>query len=208
LPKQRLDLPDGRWLIVIAGSNGSGKTTFFDLFLRRRGFRCVNADLIAASLTGDDPASIGYRAAELAEIERRALLARGDTFVMETVLSDPHGAKLRFLADAKAAGYRIAFVFIGLTGPELSSARVAQRVAQGGHDVPEEKLVARFPRTLSNARSALELADLGWLLDNGDAEAPYRLVATTRDGVVVERHPPIPRWCKRLLSPSRSSSSS
>src|SRR5207244_2851005 len=124
LPK-RLDLPDGRWLIVIAGSNGSGKSTFFDLFLRPRGLRFVNPALIAAGLGSDDPAAVGYRAAELADIERRALIARGDTFVMETVLSDPHGAKLGLLNLAKKNGYHIAFLFIGIAGPELSSARVA-----------------------------------------------------------------------------------
>lgn len=53
------------------------------------GFRSVSANLIARSLTGDDPAQLAYRAAEMAEIERRALLARGDTFVMETLFSDP-----------------------------------------------------------------------------------------------------------------------
>jgi predicted ABC-type ATPase len=200
LPKSKRDLPAGRWLIVIAGSNGAGKSTFFDLFLRRRGFRFVNADLIAASIVGDDAASISYRAAELADIERRALIARGDTFVMETVFSDPHGAKLDLLREAKAAGYHIAFLFIGLDGPELSAARVAQRVAQGGHDVPDEKLVARFPRTLANARLALQLADAAWLFDNGDAGQPYRLVAITRDGQIVERRAPVPAWCAAVIS--------
>ena len=200
MPKIKLDLPAGRWLIVIAGSNGSGKSTFFDLFLRPKGFRFVNADLIATGLGGGDPASIGYRAAELADIERRALIARGDTFVMETVLLDPHGAKLGLLREAKAAGYHIAFIFIGIDGPELSSARVAQRVAQGGHDVPDEKLIAWFPRTLVNARAALQLADAGWVFDNGDAQHPYRLVVVIRDGVTVERRAPVPRWCASLTA--------
>jgi predicted ABC-type ATPase len=199
LPNPKVDLPDGRWLIVIAGPNGAGKSTFFDLFLRPLGFRFVNADLLATGLAGDDPASTAYRAAELADIERRALIARGDTFVMETVLSDPHGAKLGLLRDARATGYRIAFVFIGLEGPELSSARVAQRVALGGHDVPDEKIVARFPRTLANTRSALKMADVGWVFDNSDADGPYRLVLVTREGMVLERHGPLPRWCNSLI---------
>ncbi|MBM4244665.1 MAG: hypothetical protein FJ148_12720 [Deltaproteobacteria bacterium] len=205
-PKTRPELPDGRWLIVLAGSNGSGKSTFFDLYLRPRGFRFVNADLIAAGIAGGDPATLAYRAAELADIERRALIARGDTFVMETVFSDPHGAKLGLLRDAQDAGYHVAFLFIGIDGPELSSARVAQRVALGGHDVPDEKIIARFPRTLANAIAALRIADAGWLFDNADAEHPYRLVATTRDGRLVERHPPIPAWCRKLtrgLAPTR-----
>lgn len=197
-PKSSSEPADGRWLIVIAGSNGAGKSTFFDLYLRPRGFRFVNADVIAAGIPGDDPATLAYRAAELAEIERRALIARGDTFVMETVLSDPHGAKLGLLRDAQEAGYRIALLFIGIDGPELSSARVSQRVAQGGHDVPDEKIVARFPRTLANAAAALRIADAAWIFDNADAEHPYRLVATARDGRLVARHPPVPSWCRKL----------
>ena len=121
--------------------------TFGDVFLRPRGFRFVNADLIARGLPGDDRTAAAYRAAELAEIERRALVARGDTFVMETVFSDPVGAKLDFLRDARAQGYRIALVYIGLAHAALSQARVIQRVAQGGHDVPDDRIRAQLPRS-------------------------------------------------------------
>ncbi|MFO1313943.1 MAG: zeta toxin family protein [Burkholderiales bacterium] len=197
-PTTRPDLPDGRWLIVIAGPNGAGKSTFFDLYLRPRGFRFVNADLIAAGIAGGDPATVAYRAAELADIERRALIARGDTFVMETVLSDPHGAKLGLLREAKDAGYHVALLFIGIESPELSSARVAQRVALGGHDVPDEKIVARFPRTLANASQAIRLADAGWIFDNADADHPYRLLATTRDGRLTKGRRPLPAWCRKI----------
>lgn len=159
----------------------------------------MNADLIARSLTGDDPTEIAYRAAELAGIERRELLARGDTFVTETVFSDPHGAKLGLLRDARAAGHRVALVFIGLDGPGLCSARVTQRVLLGGHDVPDAKIAARYPRTLENAKAALRFVDAGWIVDNGDAERPYRLVARTSEGRVTEPTEPVPAWCQDIL---------
>ena len=184
---------------MLAGPNGAGKSTFFDLFLRPKGFRFVNADLIARGLVGADRARIAYHAAELADVERRTLIARGDTFVMETVFSDPYEAKLTLIRKAQAAGYRVAFLFTGLESVALSSARVSQRVAAGGHDVPEGKLAARFPRTLVNARRALSLAEAGWIFDNSDADHPYRLVATTHDGQVTERLPPVPGWCERIL---------
>lgn len=187
---------------MVAGPNGAGKSTFFDVFLRPEGFRFVNADLIARSLTGDDPGDRAYRAAELAEIERRVLLARGDTFVTETVFSDRYGAKLGLLRDARAAGHRVAFVFIGLSGPDLCRARVSQRVLLGGHDVPTAKIEARFPRTLRNAKAALRFVDAGWVFDNADAEHPYRLVAQTRNGEVFELIEPVPSWCSELLPTS------
>lgn len=179
-----------RWLIVLAGPNGAGKSTFFDVFLRPRGFRFVNADLIARGLTGDDRAGFAYRAAELAEIERRALVARGDTFVMETV---------DFLRDARTRGYGVAFVYVGLASAALSQARVIQRVAQGGHDVADDKLNARLPRSLENARQALTFVDAGWVLDNSDADHPFALVATTRAGAVQSVAPSAPAWCRRTL---------
>jgi predicted ABC-type ATPase len=193
------DRPDGPWLIVLAGPNGAGKSTFFDVFLRPRGFRFVNADLIARGLTAGDPVNLAYRAAELAEIERRALVARGDTFVMETVLSDPAGAKVAFLRDARSRGYRVAFVYIGLANAALSQARVIQRVAQGGHDVPDDRIRKRLPRSLANATEALRFVDAGWVLDNSDADHPFRLVATTRAGRVTRVSPSAPRWCRRIL---------
>jgi predicted ABC-type ATPase len=189
------------WLIVLAGPNGAGKSTFFDVFLRRRGFTFVNADLIARGLSGDDRADVAYRAAELAEIERRALVARGDTFVMETVFSDPKGAKLDLLRDARSRGYRVAFVYIGLASAALSQARVLQRVAQGGHDVPDDRIRKRLPRSLANAREALRFVDAAWVMDNSDADHPFQLVATTRAGTVTHVRPSAPRWCRRMLPP-------
>ena len=190
----------GPWLIVLAGPNGAGKSTLFDVFLRPRGFRFVNADLIARSLPDDESPDLAYRAAELAEIERRALVARRDTFVMETVFSDPVGAKLGFLRDARAQhGYRVAFVYVGLASLALSQARVLQRVAEGGHDVPDTKLRARLPRSLTNATAAFRFVDAGWLLDNGDAEHPFRLIATTDAGHVTSLVGDAPLWCRRLL---------
>jgi len=193
------DLPDGPWLIVLAGPNGAGKSTFFDVFLRPRGFRFVNADLIARGLPVGDRADTAYRAMELAEVERRALVARGDTFVMETVFSDPAGAKLNFLRDARTRGYRVAFVYIGLAGPALSQARVVQRVAQGGHDVPDDKIRARLPRSLANAKDALTFVDAAWVFDNSDAVHPFELAATARAGRVLHVSPSAPRWCRRIL---------
>jgi predicted ABC-type ATPase len=138
-------------------------------------------------------------AAQAADIERRALLSQGESFCMETVFSDAGGAKLAFLRDAQAAGYQVVLLFIGLETAELSQARVIQRVAAGGHDVPDEKLFARFPRTLKNLSQAIGFVKEARLYDNSDAERPYRLLGRTENGTVVERHPPLPAWARAAL---------
>lgn len=191
--------PAGPELVVLAGPNGAGKSTFFELFLRQTGLKFVNADLIARVLSPADPGAVGYGAAAAAEKERRALLAARESFCMETVFSDPSGAKLAFLKDARAAGYAVRLIFIGLDSVQLSEARVVQRVLSGGHDVPTEKLEARFPRTLANLEAALAFIDEVDLYDNSDAERPYRLFARKRAGRWSKRRPPIPRWAARLI---------
>ncbi len=124
----------------------------------------------------------------------------GESFCMETVFSDPAGEKVAFLREAMDAGYRVLLLFIGLASPELSQARVIERVAQGGHDVSDEKLFSRFPRTLSNlAALAARFVDETRLYDNSDARNPYRLVGRLMRGQITERHAPIPAWASTVL---------
>lgn len=189
-------------LIFLAGPNGAGKSTFFDEYLRELGLPFVNADVFAGMLRGADPAArpgaIDRRAFALAEQTRAALLEAGVSFCTETVFSDPEGAKLEFLERARAAGYAVFLVFIGLESAALSMARVMHRVAAGGHDVPDQKLRQRFPRTLANLRAAIALVDEAYLFDNSSARQPYRLLAVYTRGQVVSTSPPLPSWMAGL----------
>ena len=169
-------------LIVLAGSNGAGKSTYYRQALRDTGLPFINADELALAMRPDDPGAVAYPAMNLAEQRREEALRQRQSFIMETVLSDPHGAKLAFLQRAQVAGYRTVVIFIRIATPELSRARVMQRVASGGHDVPDAKILERFPRTLANARKALALADLGIVLDNSDLREPYKHLETWRRG--------------------------
>jgi predicted ABC-type ATPase len=72
-------------------------------------------------------------------------------------------------------------------------------VAQGGHDVPDDKIRKRLPRSLGNAEQALRFVDAAWVLDNSDADHPFQLVATTRAGLVTHVVPSAPPWCRRVL---------
>jgi predicted ABC-type ATPase len=181
-------------VIALAGPNGAGKTTFYHAYLQPAGLRFVNIDLIARELDLEP-----YAAAQVADSVRRELVRQRESFVFETVFSDPVGDKLAFLKECAQAGYATLLCFIGISGPDISDQRVAMRVSQGGHDVPPEKLIARFPRTLANLRSAIAELPLVWIFDNDDLRAPFRLAAICESGNLVKRNKPVPKWLNPLL---------
>lgn len=129
-------------VIALAGSDGAGNSTFYESFLADSGLRFVSADVLARSLNVN-----AYEAAMLASSLRSALIAQRESFLFETVLSDPVGEKVEQLVPYTAVGYKVVLIFIQIGSPEESIQRVAMRVSQGGHDVPDEKLRARFERT-------------------------------------------------------------
>src|SRR5438105_7467359 len=159
-------------VVAIAGPNGAGKTTFFHAHLAAAGMRFVNADVLAAQL-----ALAPYEAARVADALRRELLKSGESFIFETVFSDAVGDKVGFLEEAARSGHIVVLCYIGLAGPEQSTERVAMRVSPGRHDLPDDKLLARFPRTLDNLRSAIHRLPHVLIFDNSDLAAPFRQVA-------------------------------
>lgn len=179
-------------LVAVAGPNGAGKSTFYHAHLEPVGLRFVDADVLARELGLD-----AYAAAGVADALRRAMVRRRESFVFETVFSDPSGEKLAFLMDAAKAGYAVVLCFIGLASAAISETRVAMRVSQGGHDVPTEKLRARFPRTLSNLQAAARQLPHVLVYDNSDLGHPYRLVAEFDHGRCVMRSK-LPRWLRGL----------
>lgn len=186
--------PSAPILVVVAGPNGAGKTTFVETFLQPLGLRVVNPDAITRALFPDAPGEAAYEAARAADVVRADLVDRGVSFCMETVLSDPQGTKVAFLREAQKRGYVIVLIFIGLESSELAIGRVIQRTEQGGHDVPDEKIVSRYPRTLANLAKTLRFADHAFLFDNSSAEQPFRFVAELRSGRLVRRGRIKPRW--------------
>jgi predicted ABC-type ATPase len=172
-------------LVVLAGSNGAGKSTFYAHALRHVGLPFINAGEMAKAMSersGKAVAEHSYDAMNLAELVRADLIAQRQSFCMETVLSDTQGAKLAFFAEAQSQGYFLLFIHIRISDVEVSIARVTHRVQNGGHDVPEDKLLARFARTQDNARKALAMADAGFVFDNSNPAAPHQLAEIWQDG--------------------------
>lgn len=183
-------------VVALAGPNGAGKSTFYEAHLRASGLRFVNADDLAREL------AIGaYRAAEVAAQVRADLLAAGESFVFETVFSDPVQDKIHFLKSAEARGYTVVLCFIGLDNAALSDERVALRTLMGGHDVPHEKLLARYPRSLDNLQRGMQMLPIGRVFDNSRSNRPHRLVAALDQGRIVDLRLPSPGWLAPLLGP-------
>ncbi|MEM9482004.1 MAG: zeta toxin family protein [Verrucomicrobiota bacterium] len=183
-------------MIVVAGSNGAGKSTFVARFLGEVDLPFINADELAKQALGrpaetrEEADAAAARAQEIRDL----LITSQSSFITETVLSDPVGAKVDFFASCEQSGYRVEFIFIGIENSNLSRARVMQRVEDGGHDVPDEKIDSRFPRTLENLKRALTKLQNIRLFDNSFANEPYRLVAEVEGGVLVKLSKRVPRW--------------
>jgi predicted ABC-type ATPase len=170
-------------LDLVVGPNGAGKSTFVRLtlvpVLPHATF--VNADLIAQQRWPIDPETHSYEAARIAAATRTALIARREPFIAETVFSHP--SKLDLLREAAAAGYYTA-VHVLLVPEALAVARVAARVAAGGHTVPEEKIRGRYQRLWPLVAEAIVLADTATVYDNSQRKGP-RVVADFSHGFVI-----------------------
>ena len=184
------------WLLV--GGNGAGKSTFYRLILEPLGLPFVNADRLAKLVYPAAAEEHSYEAALLAEQQRNTLLASGASFCFETVFSHP--SKIDFTARAKALDYTVIMVLIHLEQAELNAARVAQRVQEGGHNVPTEKLLERIPRMLNQGKTASPLCDEVRVLDNSSAENPFRPLMTIKLGQVEFHQHPLPAWATQLLA--------
>jgi predicted ABC-type ATPase len=187
------DASDAPQLVMLAGPNGAGKSTFYRTFLARSPLPFLNADEFEAR-TG----VASQEAARILDALRDDLVARGAGFITETVFSDPVGAKVALLRRAVEAGYFVALVYIAVE-PELAALRVDQRVASGGHDVPRDRIAARFQRSLANLRDAIRFVTLAKVYDNSSLDEPYHLLATFERGKRMHVAKRLPRWARAVV---------
>lgn len=156
---------------VIAGPNGSGKTTFAKLFLPDY-VKCpnfVNADLIAQGLAPFGPQAAALKAGKLVLQQIRAYAKRGVDFAFETTLSGKSYVNL--FRELKAKGYALHLFFLWMPSPELAIARIKDRIAEGGHHVPAEDVHRRFGRGIRNFFKLYEPMLESWMLfDNSGAK--------------------------------------
>jgi predicted ABC-type ATPase len=158
-------LSDAPFLLIFAGPNGSGKSTLAD-YLIEAGIdfgEYINPDQIAATLDLSEPRR-SRQAQAIADFQRDRCLASGLSFSFETVMSHP--SKVEFMIRADDAGYDVTMYFVCTSDPEINIRRVENRVRRGGHDVPHERIVARYWRTLGLLPHAALVARRTVLFDN------------------------------------------
>jgi predicted ABC-type ATPase len=182
---------------MLVGGNGAGKSTFYRKYLKPMGMPFVNADVLAKQVFPENPEANSYKAARYAQTMREQLLLDGTNFCFETVFSHP--SKIDFIAKAKAFGYEVVMVVLHVNDVSLNKARILQRVEEGGHNVPAEKVESRIPRTLENIRRALPLCDQVRLLDNSSYVDPFKPVATVRPQGITYHRIPTPDWAANIL---------
>jgi predicted ABC-type ATPase len=139
-----------RKIVILAGPNGAGKTTFALEFLPLEA-QCpifINADLIASGLSPFRPQAAAFRAGRLMLEEMSRHVADGNSFAFETTLSGLSYAKM--IPMWRDSGYLVKLIFLSLASPEEAIARVATRVRQGGHDIPEAVVRRRFAKGWRN----------------------------------------------------------
>jgi len=131
-------------ILILAGPNGAGKTTFAREFLPKEAAcpRFINVDLIAEGLSPFDPEIAAFQAGRLMVREISTLVRRRESFSFETTLSGLRYARL--IPQWRKKGFSVKLIFLKLPNPEMAIARVAARIAQGGHAVPEEVIRRRF----------------------------------------------------------------
>ncbi|WP_298976542.1 zeta toxin family protein [uncultured Roseobacter sp.] len=180
-------------LVMLAGPNGAGKSTLFETRVQP-GFAApfINADEIHRNELQQDDLDAAYKAARLAAERRDKLLKAGKSFATESVFSHP--SKLELIQQAKALGYRIMLFHVGVAHPDLSVARVTERVREGGHAVPEEKIRGRYDRNGPLIRQAVLLSDVGHVFDNSALNEPPKRVLSFKNGQVSFVLSHVPRW--------------
>ena len=183
-------------LVIIAGPNGSGKTSVTGKILEHEwieGCLYINQDNIARDEFGDwnSPEAV-MKAAHRAEELREECLKNKQGILIETVLSADD--KLSFIQRAKEAGYFIRLFFVGTDSPTINASRIAIRVMEGGHDVPISKIISRYSKSIANCSKLSSIVDRLYVYDNSENFTDPKLLFRATDGKVEKIYKKINAW--------------
>ena len=189
-------------LIVIAGPNGSGKTSVTSRLLKHEWVEdsvYINPDIVARDIFGDwNSKEAVLKAANYCAEWRETCLAKKQSLIFETVMSADD--KVDYIMRAKEAGFFIRVFFIATANPTINASRIASRVMKGGHDVPITKIISRYRKSIINCMKISSIVDRLYVYDNSidgeEAKIQFRLV----NGVMGKMYvTDVPEWAQAIL---------
>ena len=188
-------------LIVIAGPNGSGKTTITSRVLQHDWLEdslYINPDNVAQHMFGDwNNQEAVLKAAQYCQKQREECLKNKHSMIFETVMSTDE--KINFIQRAKEAGFFIRLFFVGTSSPTINASRIAARVMKGGHDVPIAKIISRYAKSIINCGIASQYADRTYVYDNSTDGVEAQLLFRMTDGKVFKEYvTEIPEWAQSI----------
>ena len=191
-------------LIVIAGPNGSGKTSVTSKILHHEWLEdseYINPDNVARDMFGDwNNREAVLKAANFCNDWREKCLAERKSHIFETVMSATD--KVDYILRAKEAGFFIRLFFVSTESPTINAKRVANRVLNGGHDVPIPKIISRYDKSIANCIALSPYVDRLYVYDNSIEDAEAQLLFRLTDGEVAKCYVNnLPNWSK-LIFPS------
>lgn len=189
-------------MIIIAGPNGSGKTSVTKKILHHEwadGTLYINPDEIAKDVFGDwNSYEAVMKAANYSSELREKCLREHKSFVFETVMSADD--KIDFIIRAKQEGFFIRLFFISTNHPTINAARIAGRVMKGGHDVPITKIISRYYKSIENCKIVSSIVDRLYVYDNSIDDENAKLLFRLVDGKIAKTYfKTIPEWAKIFL---------
>ena len=189
-------------LIIIAGPNGSGKTSITQKFLHHEwaeGTTYINPDQVAKDMFGDwNDSEAVLKAANYCSDLREQCLRDKKGFVFETVFSAQE--KIDFVIRAKQAGFFIRIFFISTSNPAINASRIAKRVMEGGHDVPITKIISRYNKSIQNCKTVASIVDRLYVYDNSIDDVDARPLFRLSEGVLAKQYTDdIPDWAQNIL---------
>jgi predicted ABC-type ATPase len=172
------------FLICIAGPNGAGKSTLYPKYIQPIlddsgiDYEYLNADEISLMIREEDTEVRQEESDKIAQKiiseRRQQIISQERSLIYETVFS--HASKVEEMRRAMTQSYIVVLVFVGLRSIDISKDRVARRVKEGGHAVPDDKLEGRFMRTIQNMRDASAFVSMLLLVDNSSENEPFEVV--------------------------------
>jgi predicted ABC-type ATPase len=174
--------PSPATLFVIAGPNGSGKSTLTRTLLAPLGIPILDPDAVAKQINPTSPDQVALEAGRQVIALRAQMISRHNSFAQETTLAG--GAIIHMFEQARASGFVVDLIFVSTASVEINLGRIADRVASGGHNVPEEDVRRRYTRSLENLPRAVALADRVRLYDNSSTDGPVLVLDLERQRIV------------------------